>query len=76
MARSIARCRHLSPPNELKLSRASEGELSFTSSFIIETPSPPGSVALFPQGFAFYVSHHHSPPSTFSYAGEAFAASS
>jgi hypothetical protein len=31
-----------------------------TSSFIVETPSPPGSVALFPQGFAFYVSHHHS----------------
>src|SRR5207244_12862941 len=37
----------------------------FTSSFIIETPSPPGSVALFPQGFAFYVSHHHSLHSSF-----------
>jgi hypothetical protein len=37
-----------------------------TSSFIIETPSLPGSVALFPQGFAFYVSHHHSLHSYFS----------
>src|SRR5437667_7416926 len=36
-----------------------------TSPFIIETPSPPGSVALFPQGFAFYVSHHHSLHSSF-----------
>src|SRR6266576_5243767 len=38
----------------------SESELCFISTFIIETRSPPGSVALFPQGFAFYVSHHHS----------------
>src|SRR5438874_5705728 len=38
----------------------SESELCFISTFIIETPSPPGSVALFPQGFAFYVSHHRS----------------
>src|SRR5438270_4837759 len=44
----------------------SESELCFISTFIIETPSPPGSVALFPQGFAFYVSHHHSLHSFFS----------
>src|SRR5882724_12601236 len=40
----------------------SESELCFISIFII---SPPGSVALFPQGFAFYVSHHHSLHSSF-----------
>src|SRR6476620_2244362 len=43
-----------------------ESEPCFTSSFIIETPSPPGSVALFPQGFTLYVSHHHSLHSSFS----------
>jgi hypothetical protein len=49
--------------DQLRLVNAS---FASTSSFIIETPSPPGSVALFPQGFAFYVSHHHSLHSYFS----------
>ena len=55
-------------PNEKEISdgRQSRALLSLhTSYFILETPSPPGSVALFPQGFAFYVSHHHSLHSSF-----------
>src|SRR6476469_8835587 len=48
--------------DQLRLVNAS---FASTSSFIIETPSPPGSVALFPQGFAFYISHHHTLHSSF-----------
>ena len=44
--------------------------LLFTLSFVVGTPSPPGSVALFPQGFAFYVSHHHSLHSSFDLAAQ------
>jgi hypothetical protein len=46
---------------------------AFTSTFVIETPSPPSSVALFHQGFAFYVSHHYSLHSSFSSAGQRLA---